>query len=157
MRTANIASALFVLGLLISGNLAGGGVQPSNLVLASIIASPTSSFSAEIYLPETAADFAKASSTDFIIKTLRIEIDAKDGLQSCYSVANLTVSSTSAGTKIQPEDTQRTTDSLYGLNRSSDVAVRPTVTGLAYLDGSQVAHSLFRYDSIKAPDIPTFI
>jgi hypothetical protein len=151
MRTANIASALFVIGLLISGNLTGAGVQPSNLVLANVVSLPASALIAEIYIPEAAAALLETGDNKAVFKTLRIAIDAKDGLQSRICVIN---STTAALSKAQPGQTYNSASSSLPLNQVLIPAQRPTTAGETYLDGQQVAHSLFRYDSVKAPDIP---
>lgn len=156
MKTANIASALFVLGLLISGNLAGAGVQPSNVVLASVISSPVSAFIAEVYIPEAASALLETGENKTVFKTLRIAIDAKDGLQSRVCV---TGNATAALAKAQPnlKYSYGSSSALQLITYTLDAAQRLTVTGEAYLNGQQVAHSLFRYDTVKAPDIPHLI
>lgn len=158
MKTANIAGALFVVGLLISGNLAVGGVQPANVVLTAA-SSPTSLFLAEVTSPEAATLLSAASNTlagTVIVKTLSVAINDRDGLRSRYSVVVLKEAKARGNaTNLLPFGTSpRSAGSLYGAIKLFDAADTLALSGEKYLDGRQVAHSLFRYDSIKAPDIP---
>lgn len=149
MRTANIASALFVVGLLISGNLAGGGADLTNIVVTSAITSSSTALQAELYLTDLERSPVAA-------KTLRIAIDVKDGLKSHYAASRKGAKSSGANTRFSSFNTlQDSTTALCLVCQPFEASRTLDTVGEKWLDGQQVARSLFRYDFIKAPDIPS--
>ncbi len=155
IHTANIATTLMVVGLLISGNVAGSSVQPASFLVSSTT-SATTLFLVEITSHEaiTLLTAATGSLADSVVaKTLRIAIDPRDGLQSRYALANPKASQARKGERPSTSG-GHTPGTAVGLYRPLDVANSGAVFGETYLDGHQVAHSTYKYDYLKAPDIP---